>query len=280
MSKFPTGKWIVKYATMIGKFEYNSARSTAWVTGMDSPTGWFSGGRYSRRPTKVVSLKVTGYSLSGVYRTYKPGGNKTKFMGNIRCKLQHNGELKLEVQDHTSSNYNTWHTFYARPESGSLRQNLSDAGYRHQVRFSGGGVGIKAYGAATMGNIEVRDLGSGWEKHYAMVAAGGGAGIGVSFPGSTGWVPCYLTPRCKNWVGATLGMYTAGAAVIVGYNKCLCSFRLPGGAKWEANWSGWGVNLEAKVDLGTLVVGKLLGTVYDKPYFNTTAGSGGSGGAH
>ena len=280
MSKFPTGKWIVRYAAMIGKFEFNANRNVAWVTGMDSATGLFSGGAYSRQATKVAALKVSGYSLSGVYQTHDNRTKKTKFMGNIRCKLKSNGDLKLEVQDHTSSNYSKWHTFSAGPERGSLRQNLSDAGYRHQVRFAGGGVGIKAYGAATMGNIEVRDLGSGWEKHYAMVAGGGGASVGISFPSSTGWVPCYLTPRCKNWVGGTLGMYTAGAAAVVGYNKCLCTFKLPGGAVWEANWSGWGASLEAKVDLGTLVFGKLMGTVYDKPYFNTTAGSGVSGGAH
>jgi len=63
-----------------------------------------------------------------------------------------------------------------------------------------------------------------------MVAAGAGASVGISLPGSTGWVPCYLTPRCKHWTGATVGTYTAGAAVVVGYNQCRATFSLPGGA--------------------------------------------------
>ncbi len=268
MRKFPTGTWIVRYAEAIGKLSYNADSNTGSILGIDRESGWFTCGRYSRQWTRMYRIQVNGYELKAIYKVLDNATGKIKHLGDFRAILQSNGELKLLIQNSKWSNSHRYYEYSAYPSRGTLRENKHDAGYRHMVRFCGGGVGIKAFGAATMGNVEVRDLGSGWERHYAMVAGGAGASVGLSFPGSTNWVPCYLTPRCKNWKGATLGMYTAGAAAIVGYNECRCTFNLPNAGKWEANWSGWGVNLEAKVDLGTLVFGRLMGEVYSKPYFH------------
>lgn len=264
MKKFPTGSWRVQYAKVIGRLRYNAERNIGWITSIQKPSGWFTCGEYGDE-TRLVNVVIQGYELTAVYDAQKKGGGAIH-SGDLRARLQKDGGLRLEL-NRLNAGSRTMETFWATPESGSLHPNLADAGYHHTVRFSGGGLSVKTFGAAAMGNVEVRDLGAGWERHYALVAGGAGASLGISFPSSTNWVPCYLTPRCHDWTNATVTMHTAGAAVIVGYNSCHARFNLPNGASWTADWSGWGASLQAQIDLSTVVAGKLMGVVYDKPYF-------------
>lgn len=78
-----------------------------------------------------------------------------------------------------------------------------------------------------------------------------------------------LNPPCESWVGGTMGMYTHGCAVVAGgYQTFLVRFKLPGGADFRVNWSGWQFAIGAQIDAGTFVVAKIVGIAKEEPYFS------------
>ena len=254
---------------LFAEFRYEAGRNKAFVKGLARQSGFLMGGGWYGKETPLTEVKVSGYTLTGKYVTGQPGSTTKEDSGAFKAKIRSDGSLRIDYKM-KSDWVSRWHGCTAEPTGNSLQPNTADAGFRHEVRLKCIGSTIEAGVTGTLGNLEVRDLGAGWEKHYALAAGGVGLTVGVSLPlpSSTSWRPVVLAPRCIDWTGTTVEILTKGLYAIVGGGSLSLVLTFKNQSKVKgATWvTKIGLAPKIELDGGSLVIGKLMGAVYSKPY--------------